>query len=104
MGYVAHERTLKINEEQAKLIRNIYERYLTLGSVRLLKLELDKQGITTRKKGYPVQGANLEANHSPEVIYIRFCLTPSILAESPIMRKPMRDNIQRLLTSRPGMP
>ncbi|WP_062309653.1 recombinase family protein [Polynucleobacter sinensis] len=50
MGYVAHERTLKIDEEPAKLVRHIYERYLTLGSVRLLKQELDEQGITTPKR------------------------------------------------------
>lgn len=50
MGYVAYERTLKIDEEQASLIHHIYERYLALGSVRLLKQELDKQGIITPKR------------------------------------------------------
>lgn len=50
MGYVAHERTLKIDEEQANLVRHIYERYLALGSVRLLKQELDERGITTPKR------------------------------------------------------
>lgn len=50
MGYVANERTLKIDEGQASLIRHIYKRYLTLGSVRLLKQELDKQAITTPKR------------------------------------------------------
>lgn len=50
MGYVAHERTLKIDEDQASLVRHIYERYLALGTVRLLKQELDKQGITTPKR------------------------------------------------------
>jgi site-specific DNA recombinase len=50
MGYMAFERTLKIDEEPANLVRHIYERYLALGSVRLLKQELDKQGITTPKR------------------------------------------------------
>ena len=50
MGYVAHERTLKIDEDQAKLVRHIHERYLVLGSVRLLKQELDQQGISTPKR------------------------------------------------------
>lgn len=50
MGYVAHERTLKIDAEPAKLVRHIYERYLALGSVRLLKQELDTQRITTPKR------------------------------------------------------
>jgi site-specific DNA recombinase len=50
MGYIAHERTLKVDEEPASLVRHIYERYLALGSVRLLKQELDNQGITTPKR------------------------------------------------------
>lgn len=50
MGYVAFERTLKIDEEPANLVRHIYERYLALGSVRLLKQELDKRGVTTPKR------------------------------------------------------
>lgn len=50
MGYVALERTLKIDEEQASLVRHIYERYLALGTVRLLKKELDLQGISTPKR------------------------------------------------------
>ncbi len=50
MGYIAHERTLKINEEQASLVCHIYERYLALGTVRLLKKELDLQGISTPKR------------------------------------------------------
>lgn len=50
MGYVAHERTLKIDEEAATLVRYIYKRYLALGSVRLLKQDLDKQGITTPQR------------------------------------------------------
>lgn len=50
MGYIAHERTLKIDEEQASLVRHIYERYLALGTVRLLKKELDLQGISTPKR------------------------------------------------------
>lgn len=47
MGYIAHERTLKIDEEQAKLVRHIYQRYLALGNVRLVKKEFDAQGIAS---------------------------------------------------------
>lgn len=50
LGYVAKERTLKIDEEQAKLVRHIYERYLTLKSVRLLKQKFYQEGITTPKR------------------------------------------------------
>ena len=47
IGYVPHERTLKIDEPQARQIYNIYQRYLQLGCVRLLKAELDRQGQLT---------------------------------------------------------
>jgi len=47
MGYVPHERTLRIDEPQARQIYNIYQRYLQLGCVRLLKSELDRQGQLT---------------------------------------------------------
>ncbi|CAM3762348.1 recombinase family protein [Polynucleobacter brandtiae] len=47
MGYVAKDRTLAIHEEQANLVRHIYDRYLILKNVRTLKYELDAQGITT---------------------------------------------------------
>ncbi|MEN9862476.1 MAG: hypothetical protein RLZZ601_240 [Pseudomonadota bacterium] len=50
MGYIAHERTLKIDEDQAKLVRHIYERYLALGNVRLVKKEFDAQGIASPKR------------------------------------------------------
>jgi len=47
IGYVPDERSLKIDEPQARQIRNIYQRYLQLGCVRLLKAELDQQGQLT---------------------------------------------------------
>lgn len=47
IGYIAKERTLEIEAQQAKLVRHIHERYLALGSVRLLKQELDQKSITT---------------------------------------------------------
>lgn len=50
LGYVAKERTLEIDEEQANLVRHIYERYLTLKSVRLLKQKFDQERITTPKR------------------------------------------------------
>jgi site-specific DNA recombinase len=45
MGYEVHERKLVVNPEQAQIVREILERYLELGSVRLLKAELDRRGV-----------------------------------------------------------
>jgi len=45
IGYVGHERTLVIDEAHATLIRHLYGRYLVLGSIRALKMDLDAQQI-----------------------------------------------------------
>ncbi len=52
IGYVGHERTLAIDEDHAKLIRHMYERYLALRSIRALKIELDKAGIYAPQRNY----------------------------------------------------
>lgn len=46
LGYAADGRSLKIVDEHAKLIRDIYRRYLALGSVRLLEEQLHADGIS----------------------------------------------------------
>lgn len=47
IGYLGHERTLIIDDANAELIRTIYSRYLELGCVRRLKMELDEAGTFT---------------------------------------------------------
>jgi DNA invertase Pin-like site-specific DNA recombinase len=48
MGYAADGRSLRILEEEAAIIRTIFDRFLDLESVRDLKAELDREGIATR--------------------------------------------------------
>lgn len=48
MGYGADGRTLRVVEQDAAIIRRIYERFLALGSIRRVKEELDRDRITTR--------------------------------------------------------
>jgi site-specific DNA recombinase len=50
MGYEVHDRKLVVNHGQAQTVRQIFERYLELGSVRLLKKELDRRGIVSGVK------------------------------------------------------
>ncbi len=45
IGYDVRERKLLVNESEAKNVRHIFERYLEIGSVRLLKKDLDSRGI-----------------------------------------------------------
>ena len=50
LGYDVCDRRLVINHEGSKLVRHIYKRYLELGSVRLLKHELDQGGIVSKTR------------------------------------------------------
>lgn len=50
IGYLPHERTLKVDEPQAQRVRQIFDLYLQLGCVRRLKLELDGRGWTTPER------------------------------------------------------
>ena len=47
IGYDVRERKLLINENEAKTVLHICKRYLELGSVRLLKKDLDSRGIVS---------------------------------------------------------
>jgi hypothetical protein len=48
LGYDAVNRTLRINEEEAKTVRLLYELYLKLGSVRRLEAECQRLGLRTK--------------------------------------------------------
>jgi site-specific DNA recombinase len=48
LGYDVGDRRLVINEAEAALVTQIYQRYLELGSVRLLKQDLDQRGIVSK--------------------------------------------------------
>ena len=50
IGYDVRERKLVVNESEAKIVRHIFERYLELGTVRLLKRDLDRRGIVSAAK------------------------------------------------------
>jgi site-specific DNA recombinase len=50
IGYDVCERRLVVNQTEAKTVRTIFERYLELGRVRLLKTDLDRRGILSARK------------------------------------------------------
>jgi site-specific DNA recombinase len=50
LGYDAREHQLPINEAEAATVRDIFGRYLRLGSVRLLKRELDRDGVCSKQR------------------------------------------------------
>src|SRR5439155_14422899 len=49
LGYTAKERGLTVVDSEADTVRHIFRRYLALGSVRLLKEELDSHGVTSKR-------------------------------------------------------
>lgn len=48
LGYDVQERELVVNQDEADRVDHIYRRYLDLGSVKLLKEELDRKGIASK--------------------------------------------------------
>src|SRR5246127_1289368 len=48
LGYEVRDRQLVINEAEATTVRRIFTRYCELGSVRLLKEELDRLGVRSK--------------------------------------------------------
>lgn len=60
LGYDARERKLQINAAEAAVVRHIFERYLTLGSTRVLAEELEREGYRSKawetRAGRPLGG------------------------------------------------
>jgi DNA invertase Pin-like site-specific DNA recombinase len=54
IGYDVSDRKLVVNDAEAETVRNIYARYLILGSVVSLQAELHRQHITGKRR--PLQG------------------------------------------------
>ena len=50
LGYEIDDKKLVVNEAEAETLRAIYRRYVELGSVRRLKEELDRDGITSKTR------------------------------------------------------
>ncbi len=49
LGYTPNGRTLLIHETEAETVRTLFALYLELGSVRLLKAEVDRRGIVSKR-------------------------------------------------------
>ena len=49
LGYDVEDRKLVINKEEAATVRLLFDLYIELGTVRLLKAEADRLGIVTKK-------------------------------------------------------
>jgi DNA invertase Pin-like site-specific DNA recombinase len=52
LGYDVKDRKLVVNEEEARSVLHIFRRYLELKSVRALQVELDAEGIRSKRRTY----------------------------------------------------
>jgi site-specific DNA recombinase len=50
LGYEVRERKLVVNHDEAKTVRDIFERYIELGNARLLRNDLFQHGIVSSAK------------------------------------------------------
>jgi site-specific DNA recombinase len=50
LGYDVKERKLTVNETEASTVRLIFRRYAELGSVLLLRADLDRLGIVSKRR------------------------------------------------------
>lgn len=50
LGYDVKDRKLIVNDAEAETVRMIFRRYVELGSVRILKHELDQRGIVSKRR------------------------------------------------------
>ena len=50
LGYDVRERKLIVNDTEAETVRLIFQRYVELGSVRLLGRELDRLGVVSKRR------------------------------------------------------
>jgi site-specific DNA recombinase len=50
LGYDTEERKLIVNKTEANVVRHIFQRYAAIGSVRVLKDELDADGVVSKTR------------------------------------------------------
>src|SRR5262249_52033975 len=50
LGYHAKDRKITVVEDEAKVVRHIFQRYLELGSLNLLMADLRRTGVTTKAR------------------------------------------------------
>jgi len=118
LGYDIRDRRLVVNQEESKLVRHVYKRYLELGNVRLLKHDLDRRGVVskvrvsksgTRSGGRPFsRGALYELLANPIYIgEIRHKKVRHPGQHEAIVDRETWEKVQRRLrdqTSREGIP
>jgi site-specific DNA recombinase len=89
LGYDVKQRKLVVNQEEARLVNDLYRWYLELGSVSKLKAYLDKQSIKSKKR------ISAAGNHSGGVSFFPGALY--LILQNPIYLGEVRHRNQSYL-------
>jgi len=111
LGYVLNGQRLVIQEDEATLVRTIFERFVAVQSVSLLVQELTEQGVTT--KTWITRSGKVRGGKPIDKTYIYKLLNNRMLigelqvgddwqpaAHEPIVDQAMWDQAQALLSAR----
>ena len=91
LGYDVRERKLLVNQEEAKLVNNLYHWYLELDSVSKLKAYLDHHGIKSKERMSPAGIRTGGVSFFPGALYL--------ILQNPIYRGKFDIEISRIQVS-----
>ncbi len=108
LGYVVRDRQLVIDPPEAETVRQIFQRYCELGSVRLLKEELDRNGVRSKLRIARNGGKSGDQSFSRGALYtllgnpiyvgaVRHKGTRHPGQHQPIVERPVWDKTDELL-------
>ena len=94
LGYDVRDRRLVVNRAEAATVKHIYERYLELGSVRLLRNDLERREISP-KSGCRKTECDREAGNFRAALFTSCCRTRSTWAKFATRRNAIQGNTSR---------
>jgi site-specific DNA recombinase len=100
LGYDVKNRKLAVNDDEARIVVDIYRRYLALKSVHALRDALADAGIKSKRRLRPDGAAYGGQTLSRGALYL---ILQNRIYRGEIAHKPIPENTRRLSTSRCGM-
>ena len=101
LGYEVRDRQLAVVESEAATVRHIFQRYCELGSVRLLKEDLDRDGLRSKLR-VASNGSRSGESPSRAARSTPCCATPFTSARSDTKARAIRASISRSLNVQCG--
>lgn len=102
IGYEVDNKKLLVNKSDAKIARQIFERYLEFGCVSKLKKYLDAHTITSKRR-VSKRGNEVGGNPFSRGLYIHFFKIRSISAKSGTRPKNMRARTRQSFLRKSGI-